>query len=92
MTSAQLLSVDGTRRDITPKNGTTFQFNGEAYDLIGAQTIQVCSTHDGRLLLVDEDGKWTDKPVNEAATALYVFGGQDPIVGDAIVCGAHQLA
>ena len=91
MTSAQLISVDGTRRDLTPKNGKTFKFVGEAYDLIGARMIQICETHDGRLLLVDEEGKLTGKPINVAATALYAYGAVDPIVGDAIVCDTHQL-
>ena len=90
--SAQFLSADGTRRDITPKNGKRFTFIGEAYDLIGTDMVELCRTHDGRRLLVDEDGKSKGKPVNVAATALYVHGAQDAIVGDAIVCGAHQLA
>ena len=54
--------------------------------------IQICPTHDGRLLLVDEDGKMAGKAVNVAATALYAYGAYDPIVGDAIVCATHQLA
>jgi hypothetical protein len=91
MTQAQLLRTDGTRENITPHNGETFEFVGEAYDLIGAKMIQICETHDGRLLLVDEEGKLTDKRVNVAATALYAYGATDPIVGDAIVCDTHQL-
>ena len=91
MTQAQLLRTDGTHENITPKNKETFEFIGEAYDLIGARMIQICETHDGRLLLVDEEGKLTGKRVNVAATALYVYGADDPIVGDAIVCDTHQL-
>ena len=91
MTQAQLLRTDGTWENITPKNGKTFEFVGEAYDLIGARMIQICPTHDGRLLLIDEEGKLTDKRVNVAATALYAHGAYDPIVGDAIVCDTHQL-
>jgi hypothetical protein len=89
--SAQVLFVDGTRRDITPKNGQTFTFIGEAYDLIGASMIEIRPTHDGRWLLIDEEGKCTGKPRNVAATALYRYGADDPIVGDAMVCGVHQL-
>ena len=91
MTQAQLLRTDGSHENITPKNGKTFKFVGEAYDLIGARMIQICETHDGRLLLVDEEGKLTGKPINVAATALYAYGAVDPIVGDAIVCDTHQL-
>ena len=91
MISAQLLRADGTHDDITPKNGKRFVFTGEAYDLIGADMIQMCTTHDGRLLLVDEDGKLKGKRVNVAATALYLYGAQDAIVGDVIVCSARQV-
>ena len=91
MTSAQLIFVDGTRRDLTPKNGKTFKFVGEVYDLIGASMIQVCQTHNGRLLLVDEEGKLTGKPINTTATALYRYGASDPISGDVIVCAKRQL-
>ena len=91
MTSAQLLRTDGTHDDITPKNGKRFTFIGEAYDLIGTDMIQMCATHDGRLLLIDEDGKLKGKRVNVAATALYVYGAQDAIVGDVIVCSARQV-
>ena len=91
MTQAQLLRTDGTRENITPKNGKTFEFIGEAYDLIGARIIQIRETHDGRLLLMDEEGKLTDKRVNVAATALYAYGAYDPIVGNVIVCDTHQL-
>jgi len=91
MAQAQLLRADGSRRDITPKNGKHFTFIGEAYDLIDASLIEVCATHDGRLLLIDEEGKLEAKPVNVAATALFVYGAVDPIVGDAILCDRSQL-
>ena len=91
MTQAQLLRTDGSRDDISPKNGKKFEFVGEAYDLIDATMIQVCETHDGRLLLVDEEGKMSGKRVNDAATALYIHGAYDPIVGNAIVCGTRQF-
>ena len=91
MTQAQLLRSDGSRDDISPMNGKKFEFVGEAYDLIGATIIQICETHDGRLLLVDEEGKLAGKAVNDAATALYIYGAYDPIVGDAIVCTKRQL-
>lgn len=90
--TATLLRDDGTRQNISPKNGKAFEFVGEAYDLIGTDMIQLITTHDGRVLLVDEDGKRKDKPVNAAATALYVYGAHDHVVGHAIHCRFDQVS
>ena len=60
--------------------------------LIGTDMIQLITTHDGRVLLVDEDGKRKDKPVNAAATALYVYGAHDHVVGHAIHCRFDQVS
>lgn len=87
---AKLLKTDGTSIEITPANGTDFSF-AECYPLLDCSTIQIVETSDGRILLIDEEGKLADKPVNGPATALYIFGSQDPIVGHAIVCDSDQL-
>ena len=87
---AELLKTDGTRLPITPRNGTDFTF-AECYTLLDCTTIQIVETLDGRLLLIDEEGKFADRPVNGQATALYMFGSQDPIMGPAIVCDNDQL-
>jgi hypothetical protein len=89
--TATLLCDDGTRQEISPKNGKTFGLEGEAYDLVGTDMIQLIATHDGRVLLVDEDGKRKKKPVNAAATALYIYGAYDPVVGHAIHCRDDQV-
>jgi len=88
---AMLLKTDGTSVTITPKNGTDFSFE-ECYPLLACDTIQIVETSDGRILLIDEEGKLKDRPVNQAATALYRYGHIDPIVGHAIVCDSEQLS
>jgi hypothetical protein len=88
---AELLRADGTRETITPKNGTDFQFKGEAYDLIGTDMIEIVPTHDGRILLIDENGKLKEKPINVAASRLYRFNEHAVIVGDAIVCNDSEV-
>jgi phosphatidylserine decarboxylase len=88
---AQLIQADGTVTDLIPQNGRTFVFQGEAYDLLDTTMIQIAATHDGRILLVDEDGKRTRKPVNLTATKLYRYGDFDSIVGTAIVCDLDQV-
>ena len=49
--------------------------------------IEIVGTNDGRLLVLDEEGKLKNKPINEAATALArgVIADTDYIVGDAVV-------
>lgn len=89
---ADLLKVDGTRETVTPRNGTDFQFVGEAYVYLDTDVIQVVPTNDGRLMLIDEEGKLKDgAQVNVAATALYKYGHADPIVGHALVCNPSEV-
>ena len=47
--------------------------------------VELVKVKDG-ILLIDEEGKLKDKPVNELASKLYfdTYGDQDIIVGDAI--------
>ena len=42
-------------------------------------------------MVIDEEGKLKGFPVNPVATALYRFGDQDPIVGDALVCEDRNI-
>lgn len=83
---AKLIRVDGTVTEVQPKNGTDFQFVGEAYDLIGTDMIQIVGIGAGNIMLLDENGKNKGKPFNHVATQLYPYGGLDPIVGDVLVC------
>lgn len=83
---SELIKVDGTTKTIEPKDGVSFQFKGEAYDLIGTDMIQIVYTHNDRMLLIDEEGKLKGKPINQLATRLYQYGKHDPIVGDVILC------
>ena len=47
--------------------------------------VELVKVKDG-ILLIDEEGKLKDKPVNEPASKMYAesYGDQDIIVGDAI--------
>lgn len=87
---AQLLRVDQIAVDMTPANGTDFTL-AELYRFIGTDTIQIVWTTDGRLMVLDEHGKLKDRPINVAATRLYVHGADDPIVGDVVVCQRSEV-
>jgi acyl CoA:acetate/3-ketoacid CoA transferase len=47
--------------------------------------VEVVQVNDG-ILIIDEEGKMKDKPVNEVASKMYAdkYGDADVIVGDAI--------
>ena len=47
--------------------------------------VEVVQVNDG-ILIIDEEGKLKDKPVNEVASKMYAdkYGDEDIIVGDAI--------
>ena len=63
----------------------------EMKQAVGGGYIQIVETLDGRLMVLDEEGKLKGFPLNQAATALYRFGGDDPIVGDVLVCGPERI-
>ena len=81
----EIIRVDGTREPYPPKNGRDYKLP-ELQKAIGGGFIQVVKTLDGRIMVLDEEGKLKGFPVNPAATALYVHGLLDPIVGDVLVC------
>jgi hypothetical protein len=53
--------------------------------------IEIVSTKDKKLLIINEDGKRKGLQVNKKATKLYIYGSEDPIIGDAIVVETNEL-
>ena len=92
---ATLIKTDGTRVEVEPKNGSHFEFKGEVYDLLGCSMVEVVHLADGRLMLIDEEGKFdSSKQPNWDATKHLVTAGGIPgdyIVGDALVIDSEQL-
>jgi hypothetical protein len=81
----EIIRVDGTREEYQPSNGRHYSLE-EMQKAIGGGYIQIVQTKNGRLMVLDEEGKLKGFPVNTVATALYLYGDQDPIVGDVLVC------
>lgn len=83
---ATLYKADGSREEVHPANGTTFQIE-ELQALVGGYVERVFLPFDQRMI-VDEDAKLRGKPVNEGASlALHQALGRNtvPIAGDAVV-------
>lgn len=72
---AMILRADGTRQEIQPANGTHFQLS-ELQRIVGTGAplgchwIEIVPTRDGRIMVINEEGKLYGLPRNEQATAL----------------------
>ena len=89
--SAKIIYTDKEAEDYTPKNGKTFGLT-EMQEIIDGY-IEPIRLNDGRMIIVDEDGKSKDKAVNIPATNILRRDHYttDYIVGTAIVCDADMI-
>ena len=89
--SAKIIYTDKEAEDYTPKNGKTFALT-EMQEIIGGY-VEPIRLNDGRVIIVDEDGKSKDKAVNIPATNILRRDHftTDYIVGTAIVCDADMV-
>ena len=89
--SAKIIYTDKEAEDYTPKNGKAFALT-EMQEIIGGY-VEPIRLNDGRMIIVDEDGKSKDKAVNIPATNILRRDHYttDYIVGTAIVCYADML-
>ena len=71
-----------TLKEIQSKNDSPSL--SDAQKFVGGY-VEVVQVNDG-ILIIDEEGKLKDKPVNEVASKMYAdkYGDEDIIVGDAI--------
>ena len=89
--SAKIIYVDKEAEDYTPKNGKTFALT-EMQEIVGGY-IEPIRLNNGRMIIVDEEGKSKDKAVNIPATNILRRDHYttDYIVGTAIVCDADMV-
>ena len=89
--SAKIIYTDKEAEDYTPKNGKTFALT-EMQEIIGGY-VEPIRLNDGRMIIVDEDGKSKSKAVNIPATNILRRDHYtaDYIVGTAIVCDADMI-
>ena len=89
--SAKIIYNDKEAEDYTPKNGKTFEFD-ELQGVVGGH-FEIVWLNDGRMIIVDEDGKSKGKAVNIPATNILRRDHYttDSIVGTAIVCDADMI-
>lgn len=76
---------------VEPKNGTDFTLE-ELQGYVGGY-IEIIHLNDGRIMVINEEGKLLDLPVNLLATVQYQlsFGPIDQIYGNALVCENKEV-
>ena len=89
--SAKIIYTDKEAEDYTPKNGKTFELT-EMQEIVGGY-VEPIRLNDGRMIIVDEEGKSKKKAVNIPATNILRRDHftTDYIVGTAIVCDADMI-
>lgn len=75
------IKSDGTAVELAPKNGKEFTLE-EMQAFVGGY-IEIVYLDDGRMMILNEEGKLNGLPINDKATAL--FSPHDEIVGDVLV-------
>lgn len=90
---AKLLKTDLSVIDVVPKNGTDFQLD-ELREFVGGY-IEIVDLRNGQILVINEEGKLNDLPINALATNCIdlAFQGMmnDIIVGDALLCNSDMV-
>ena len=82
---AQIIKTTGEIIETEPSNGTDFSLT-ELQAVVGG-FIEVVHLPDGRLMVVNDEGKLNGSPVNPKASELY----PDIIVGDVLVCEHYEI-
>lgn len=99
---AMILRADGTSEEIQPANGTHFQLS-ELKPIVGTgapaggDMIEIIPTKDGRIMVLNEEGKLYGLPRNAQATALAALptaadlAQMREILGDALIVVGYDL-
>ena len=88
----KVLRANGETENFSPTKEKVWE---EAQRIIKAKLLQIVDLRDGNVMLVDEEGLYTDKPTNSKATSLaHGKVNIDPtrgIVGDVAIVSKKAL-
>ena len=86
-----LYKADGTQAPYEPADGKHFTLE-ELQHAVGGY-IEMVNLGDGRMLVVNEEGKVNHLPLNEKGTRLTrgILSWRDLVVGDVLVCPEDAL-
>lgn len=83
-----LLRTNGKKEQVNPKNGTDFSLD-ELQGFVHGY-IQIVHLGRGEIMVINEEGKLMNLPLNKDATIIAKWNGaissRDGIVGNALLC------
>ena len=86
---ATLIKSNGEETNVLPKNKTDFKLD-ELQTFVGG-IIEIVKTKDGRTMVINEEGKINDLPINQKASLLYQYNEFDFIAGDVLICDSKEI-
>jgi len=89
ITTALIIKANGSEIFTSPKNKKTFTLE-ELQEIVGG-LIELVECKDGKLIVLNEEGKLIGLPPNDKATNLYKYGDQDTIMGNVLVADKHLI-
>lgn len=89
MKTGMIIYTSGDKKIIRPENGSTFSLE-ELQKIVGGW-IETVRAKDGRVIVLNEEGKLNGLLPNVEATELYCDPADDIIVGNVLVCDEDLL-
>ena len=86
---ATLIKSSGEEINVFPNNKTDFQLD-ELQKFVGG-LIEIIKTKDGKTIVINEECKINDLPINQKASQLYQYNKFDFIVGDVLICQSNEI-
>lgn len=83
---AAFIKTNGEITNVTPKNGTDYKYE-ELKEFVGGY-IEIVPINDHEIMVVNEEGKLNNLPVNYIASLLYKHG---TICGNVLVCDDSEV-
>jgi len=87
LATSVIYRADGSKELISPINGKNFQLE-ELQEIVGGYIEVMHLPNMGKKMILNEDGKSLELPINRLATELFrdSYQTSDIIVGDALIC------
>ncbi len=91
MQNDTLILTDGTKKHVSPKNGTDYKLD-ELQEFVGGYIEIVNSPVDDQIMVINEEGLLLDLDVNTEASKLYYnwYRG-NPIVGNVLLTTTDKV-